>query len=49
MSEKLTERKRREADAMRGSKKAEVTKVSDKELFTQAGSKIKVVKAKHGN
>jgi len=49
MSEKLAERKRREADAMRVSKKADVTKVSDKALFTQAGSKIKVVKAKHGN
>jgi len=49
MVEKLAGRKQREADAIRGSAKAKVAKVSDKELFTRAGRQIKVVKAKYGN
>ena len=48
MVEKLTERKRREVKAIKGSTKP--AKVSDKELFARAGNKIKWIKGvEHGN
>ena len=49
MLEKLAERKRREAEAIRGRLKEDTTRVSDVELFAQAGDKIKVIKQKGGN
>lgn len=44
MVEKLAERKQREVEAIKGSSKGEVTRVSDEDLFAQASSNIKVVK-----
>ena len=49
LTEKLAERKQREADAMRRSSGGKATKVSDKELFSQASGMIKVVGAKRAN
>ena len=42
MCEKLSDRKKREADAWKGKK--EEPKVSDTQLFNQAGNLVKVVK-----
>lgn len=44
MVEKLTERKQREVQAMRPLGSSGGHRVSDKELFAQAGNLIKVVK-----
>ena len=42
MCQKLSDRKKREADAWKGKK--DEPKVSDKQLFNQASNMIKVVK-----
>jgi len=49
MTEKLAERKQREADAMRGKPKGDTVKVKDTELFAQMGNQVKVAKVKHGD
>jgi len=49
MVEKLAERKRREIEAVKGNSNADAIKVSDTELFAQAGTSIKVVKGSKEN
>jgi len=48
MVEKLVERKERELNAVKGKHDGPV-KVSDKELFAQLGSRVKVMKESHGD
>ena len=48
MVEKLAARKQREAEASKGDSKERAVTVSDKELFSRAGNKIKVVSG-HGD
>jgi len=43
MVEKLAARKQRECEAMKGGSTEQSVTVSDKELFSRAGNKIKVV------